>query len=60
MNKETLEKDCELYMKSKSKLNSVYGMTAYDIVRPIFELDNNRDITKKLKLSDEEITESLG
>ena len=34
-------------------------MTATDIVRAIFELDNNRDITKKLKLSDEEITESL-
>lgn len=59
VNKETLEKDCELYMKSKNKLNSVYGMTATDIVRAIFELDNNRDITKKLKLSDEEIAESL-
>ena len=59
VNKETLEKECELYMKSKNKLNSVYGMTATDIVRAIFELDNNRDIVKKLKLSDDEITEAL-
>ena len=31
----------KFYMKSKNKLNSVYGMTATDIVRALFLLDNN-------------------
>lgn len=57
--KEALEKDTDFYTKSKNKLNSVYGMTATDIVRENFFLDDNREISKELKLTNEEITKSL-
>ena len=45
--KETLKKDSELYGKSKNLLNGIYGMTATDIVRDLFELKNDRTIEKK-------------
>ena len=44
-NKCTLDRDSELYMKSKAFLNAIYGMTATKLVRPQWKLDGEKIFT---------------
>lgn len=44
-NKCMLDRDSELYMKSKAFLNAIYGMTATKLVRPKWALDGERVFT---------------
>lgn len=54
------EKDSFLYKVSKRRLNSLFGMIAYNILKEQYKLDENNEITKKYTgLSDDELNEAL-
>ena len=51
--------DEELYMKSKAFLNAIYGMTATQILREVFKIDDEMIITKQEAKDEESQTKEL-